>query len=396
MFSFLRRNKPLAAGGARANPGGGGTPAAGPARFSPLLANLGDGTPVWISIDPRSGGLRLYPQPVVDRLEQTLRAGNPHVVPLAGLGMVYESLAIDLGELQQVNHATRGKRDVRRYEVQSGATELTVTVVKERNWKIANFPVAGLTEERQVALNNFDEQGGSLLTAPAKRPEKVNPARSPEEMAAELEARAAAIIDGDLAGFMALWEWCQLAGNAGEDAPDEMWGIYAEDQDKTIEQAFRDGKPSIAVSVGIRSYEVVFDGASGGKQIDHALKKKRWVRRRLVSPRERDAAFKEASAAAEAETADLEECECAICCTGFRETPSMPVVRLPGCGHVFHGACVQHLADKKGLCPFCRAEVDWVTAFAPKARNNSALAEAAARDAPKAVLTGNGHIRVSL
>merc|ERR1711879_1062521 len=60
-----------------------------------------------------------------------------------------------------------------------------------------------------------------------------------------------------------------------------------------------------------------------------------------------------------------DEGECAVCFADFAETPTLPVVRLPDCGHCFHGACVQELADKRGLCPICRSTVNWKAAFRP-------------------------------
>merc|ERR1712196_400063 len=111
-------------------------------------------------------------------------------------------------------------------------------------------------------------------------------------------------------------------------------------QNDDIEQAFRTQKPSIVISVGIRSYTIAFGPEQGfSRQVDSLLKKKRLVRRRLVSQEDCERLLQPA-----APSVAYGEDTCAICCIEFFETASMPVVRLPRCGHTFHSACVQQLA----------------------------------------------------
>merc|ERR1740139_2073657 len=126
-------------------------------------------------------------------------------------------------------------------------------------------------------------------------------------------------------------------------------------------------KPSMPVSIGIRSYELIFETPEGGRQVDHAMKKRRFVRRRLVTPKEQVEMLKSAASdEVVALSPELADMECAICADSFKDTPTVHVVKLAPCGHCFHGACVQHLADRRGTCPFCRGEVDWQAALAPK------------------------------
>ena len=48
-----------------------------------------------------------------------------------------------------------------------------------------------------------------------------------------------------------------------------------------------------------------------------------------------------------------------MCLDAFATTPEMPALDLP-CGHAYHAACVQMVADARGPCPLCRAPVaDW-------------------------------------
>jgi hypothetical protein len=89
-------------------------------------------------------------------------------------------------------------------------------------------------------------------------------------------------------------------------------------------------------------------------QIDHRLRKRRPVRRTLMAPAERDRRLSTGSYVPD----DGEDTECSMCLSTYAETPTIEVVRL-GCGHKFHCLCVQHIADAKGQCPLCRAEVDW-------------------------------------
>lgn len=281
----------------------------------------------------------------------------------------FENMVVDLGSEgeppMQLNPHTGGKRDVRRLEVSEAEAEVHVHVVRERNWHVVDFSVPDLTEERVVPLHTARFADG----AEAGHDSALGlPGSFRGEPATEREARLAAASECDREGKVGLWEWSRIAHVSDEGAvPAEMWGVYSESQERQIEEAFRAGEPGVTVSVGIRTYEVTFRGANGGRQEDKTMRKRRLVRRRVMTRERREAEL--AAGAATTQDPSLANGDCAICCTSFAETEAVPVVRLPGCNHCFHGACVQQLADERGTCPFCRAEVDWATALAPHARS---------------------------
>jgi len=302
---------------------------------------------VWLSIDPRSGQVHLYPAEAVARLERAHQGGAAVQVPLAGLGGHLEQVVVDVGMFGhpvQRNPLTHGKRDVRRLEVPLDAVEVKVNVHKERAYRITDVAIPGVTEERTVSLCTGSEEIGIQ----AAEPTEIIRQDWAEQIAAVAKP-----------GTVGLWEWCRSAGFAGlESVPDSCWGVYSGEQNEEIESAFLRGEPSVAVSIGIRTYRIVFDTVTSGRQIDHQFKKKRHIRRRVMTLEQREEVLRAAVEAIGTQDTNLVDADCAICCTSFSETPHMPVVRTK-CGHSFHGACVQHQADQRSTCPLCRADVDW-------------------------------------
>ncbi|CAJ1343501.1 unnamed protein product [Effrenium voratum] len=332
----------------------------GPPPPFPDVQQGSGGVPVWVSIDPRSGELSAYPQAAVHKLEHAY-ARHSREVRLAGLGLgpVYETLIVDFhGERPVQKREGGGKRDVRRFVVDPSAPpQVTVHVVRERGWRISDIAVPGVTEERVV-----------MLDAPPPPPPLPPPDRhflgtfrhpSPED----LQERAANLEADDAAELVGLWEWCRVAEAHGpSQLSDEDWAAYSAANNTEIEAAFRDQAVKVQITIGIRSYDVLFEGSlAGGKQVDTKQKKRRLVRRRAVTAAVREACLQGAeSAVQEALRQDpsLADAECVICAEAFADTFAMPVVQLP-CGHKFHGACAQSLADRRKTCPYCRAEVDW-------------------------------------
>lgn len=300
---------------------------------------------VWVSIDPRVGAINIYPHAVAERLEaehERLSPGARVNVPLGGCGGVFEGASVEIGGGEPpVQKTSRGKRDVRRVEVPADASRVSLNVLFSRAWRISDEPHPG-NQERHVEVSRdcMILVGGGADDALA-------------------EERSQAVKAGDEKGLVSLWEWSRLPEL---EAP-SSWGLYGEEQVGLIESAFREGKRSVEVSVGIRTYEVIFEGSDGGKQVDRALHKRRLVRRRLVAPDQRDAELRAAAEAVAVTCAGDPEGECAVCCADFAETPTLPVVRLPECGHLFHCACIQEIADRGDPCPLCRGAVDWKTAL---------------------------------
>merc|ERR1712060_199459 len=155
-----------------------------------------------------------------------------------------------------------------------------------------------------------------------------------------------------------IWEWCRVLDYVNPAGlPHEMWGVYNLLQNTEIEAGYQRHESRVPISIGIRSYNIIFDGPNYARQVDMTYDKVRHVRRRLVSAEEQSVRFNSAC--------DVHDGDCVVCFTSFAETPQIPVVQLPGCGHNFHGACVQLLADTATLCPLCRADADWQSALAP-------------------------------
>eukprot|EP00438_Fugacium_kawagutii_P026579 Skav212410 [mRNA] locus=scaffold469:152722:155050:- [translate_table: standard] len=99
----------------------------------------------WISIDPRTGELSQYPEAAAyRRRERQVRLSG------LGLGSVYETLVVDLGgpgEPPIQKRVGGGKRDVRRFEIRPGSSEVHVQVLRDRYWRICDESVPGVTQE---------------------------------------------------------------------------------------------------------------------------------------------------------------------------------------------------------------------------------------------------------
>lgn len=337
---------------------------------------------VWVSLDPRSGELSVYPSPVARRLEVEAHR-RASEVRFSGFGGHWETLIVELhGEVPVQRTAQGGRRDVRRLQVPIGAQETEVIALKTpRGWRIADHEVLGSTAVRTAAIAGHGLEPGTGNPAgsstagaaaavagasgsaafPAVPVRALRTASKPW-CADRVSAIAPSFEEEEAAGLVGLWEWCREAEPKNlRDVPPEMWGVYSEEQNEELERAYRAGEPSTKLNVGIRDFEITFESQNRAKQADTTLKKRRHVRRRAVHPDERDMAL------VTNEVHDVEFAEgdeCAVCCSSFAETPTLPIVRTGECGHVFHGVCVQQLADSRGACPLCRGSVDWLEAFA--------------------------------
>lgn len=315
---------------------------------------------VWLSLDPRSGEASVYPGDVCERLEAAFLRGGEREVPLTGLGGLFQNYSVDLGTAEeqpsQRNVNARGSRDVRRLVVPEGAAEVVLHVIQERGWRVADFSAEGLTQERRVPLSAAAgrHDGGAPPLGSTGSDRNLDEAEGGQERKAKAASDAAR-------GLVGLWEWSGLThvGDAGQ-VPEEMWGVYSKEQNEYIEAAYASGQSTATVSIGIRSYEITFRGLNGARQIDKSHRKRRVVRRRAVTMQERDDAL---TSVGQVTNSQMNEEECAICVLPFAETPSVPIVTLPPCGHHFHAACVQQIADQRGHCPLCRADVDWSAAM---------------------------------
>lgn len=346
--------------------------AASPGAGVPAVAGADMLKVAWVSVDPRGGTVTLYPPPIASRVEEAYQQAR-RSVSLRGCGSsILDGATIEFGAFgdEADNHTQKmqngGRRDVRRIEAAAGATEIVVHVGRERSWRLVNESIPGVTEERRVDISHLPacQRSGSAGA------NGLSPARGSSDPAAK-ELREKVVADGDARGLVGVWEWCRLPEPPDLlSLPNDAWGQYSEDQNSSIEAAFRAGHSSLELSIGIRQYQLIIDTPSTGRQVDRGLKKRRHVRRRLVSSSE----LRELMAAAADEAAsargngNFSDEDCPICCSAFSETSTMPVVQLPGCGHRFHGACIQQVADKKGQCPLCRSDVDWKAVFGSMGR----------------------------
>jgi len=299
---------------------------------------------VWASIDPRSGEVVTYPAEAAQLIERAFQAGGRQTVSLTGAGghTFLNGISIELTGLMQATtqrSSKGGRRDVRRIPVAPEASSVTVHTVQEsRAWHLADFSAPGVTRDRELRFSAVAIVGQGFTADYAK-----------ERMQQAEQARSD--------GLVALWEWCRVAGPCDPTAlGPELWGLYTDEQNEQIEASFRGGAQNALVTVGIRSYEILFEGSHGGVQIDRGLRKKRLVRRRLLKPAEATAIFAEVAASNE-----VAEGECPVCYEDYCSTTNMPVMSLVPCGHSFHAACMQEIADKQGNCPMCRADVNWKT-----------------------------------
>jgi hypothetical protein len=158
----------------------------------------------------------------------------------------------------------------------------------------------------------------------------------------------------------ALWQWCREAG-PGLDVnslAESCWGEYGEEQNTAIENALRAGQSRLQITLGVRTFEVrISPNRETGWQVDVGNRKKRRIRRKVLStPEELEALLRRSPLA---RTRSVETC--VICCLEFAETAVMPTVELPCCNHTLHQVCCQQLADGDQGCPMCRATIDWTS-----------------------------------
>jgi len=310
---------------------------------------------IWVSIDPRSGDVHVYPRNIVQALETAFGA-NASQVSLRGFGSLFDDKTVIFdggtshGNKPIQRSSAGGARDVRR--IRSGDAEISIHVYRERGWRIADECVPGVTQEKKIHVV-----------------QQLDVAASSTEDGLSIACRTAAAASA-AKGMEGLWEWCQILGAKDiSQVPSDQWGLYTEEHNTAIEKAFAAGEPSVQICIGIRTYDIIFSGPTSGKQVDTKLRKRRQVRRCEVPKGEVSQRLEEAISNMQfTNSADASLETCAVCYCDFADTPTMPTVQLPGCGHRFHGACVQQLADQRETCPLCRADVDWNAAFASVGR----------------------------
>lgn len=223
---------------------------------------------------------------------------------------------------------------------------------------ISSDVVAELPEDLRAAVVMDEVRRADLSALDRRKPSVIYDSAAEKAM---VEGAPAPVKSTE-----ALWEWCRCIGVSEQDSkklPGDAWGVYGKDQNSMIERAFQDKEGRVEIAVGLRKYEVIFSkDPSFALQEDSRLKKRRLVRRRVVSRAE----YEKAMNPPPAQTPRGED-TCALCAEEFAETAHMPTIALPECQHVFHQACLRELADERQPCPVCRREIDWRIAL-PRVR----------------------------
>lgn len=148
---------------------------------------------LWLSLDPSTGQVSLYPKDAATRLEGAY-VNNRKNVPLAGLGNGLDDGIVHFGAKGSDEHAhpvqkcasfgTCINSDVRRLQVPANAEEICINVTQdplkswgssrkqEHIWHIADVAIKGVTEQRFVKLN-----GTEVVRPPSPELPSINPDR---------------------------------------------------------------------------------------------------------------------------------------------------------------------------------------------------------------------------
>lgn len=133
----------------------------------------GDGTrkrppprAVWLSVDPKSGELQLYPREAAQLLEVAFCHGRSNVSLASVEGPIwFRDATVDLHCSTPMHRAPGGRcRDVRRLELRSGETCIQMHVVDAAlsagpsipKWRASDFSVVGVTQERSIEVRDED------------------------------------------------------------------------------------------------------------------------------------------------------------------------------------------------------------------------------------------------
>jgi len=148
---------------------------------------------LWLSLDPSTGEVNLYPKDAATRLEGAY-VNNRKNVPLAGLGKGLDDGIVHFGvkgsdeykhPVQKcASFGTCISSDVRRFQVTAIASEICINVRKDpfeseddspkqdHIWRIADAAIPGVTEQRFVRLN-----GTEVVRPPSPDLPSINPDR---------------------------------------------------------------------------------------------------------------------------------------------------------------------------------------------------------------------------
>jgi len=131
---------------------------------------------LWLSLDPLTGEVSSFSRAAAERLESGY-VNNRSRVPLVGLEKEVEDDIVHLGMNGSSEHPVQkslsgGQKDVRRLMVRVTAPEVTINIIWDHGWRIADTAIPGTTEERKVVLN-----GSETVRPPTPPLPPLNPDR---------------------------------------------------------------------------------------------------------------------------------------------------------------------------------------------------------------------------
>jgi hypothetical protein len=274
----------------------------------------GESWVAWISVDPRRPALDVYPGELAAEIEAAWQRGEATL----DLGATIPGAMLHFQE-QPFQQTSRGRRDCRRVQLEFPGADASLHVVRRGTWKAVEA----------------DELGAELLHIAVSVEDVVQVACETAEDVSEDVSN----LRGHDCDLQPLWEWCHIIGQypqGSAELPPECWGVYSGANNDMIEKAFQAGQSRAEITVGVREYHIVFTDGGFAKQVDPSLHKSRLVRRRLVSDVALDAFLNPVVGAVA-----RDEQTCSICCQKFNDTPTMPILELPGC---------RQLQDEQAIC----------------------------------------------
>merc|ERR1712007_282451 len=105
----------------------------------------------WISLDPRTGRITLYPPTIAAKLEHAYSCGS------TSLDLGEEFFGASVGfKPQMKQHTKNGSRDVRRVEMDEPSGCISVSIVLDGFWRAATRADSTGTEERTLSVQLGD------------------------------------------------------------------------------------------------------------------------------------------------------------------------------------------------------------------------------------------------
>ncbi|EKX48367.1 hypothetical protein GUITHDRAFT_136873 [Guillardia theta CCMP2712] len=270
---------------------------------------------LWLSLDPVNATLVPYPPPINQQIESAHEKLEPEQgqQERIALGSSFHHATIHFSPKDgkhfqttpQIDHGPRfgvkisGYRQVRRMEIEPSQTSVILHAATHNG--LANGEWRLVEEDKSMKRVSMEIKQEFLINVGSNQRKD----------------------------FVPVWQWCkqneeELQGVHVTHAPESAWGIYMIETNEAIEAAFRAGKSSQEVVLGVHRVIIEMSESGVGVQKDLSGRRQRFVRRQLVSEQDKDRMF---SASAK-------------------------------CRHVFHACCCQSLKERRMPCPLCRRQIE--------------------------------------